>query len=505
MSLEQSVTALEQRNAELVSEVVRARDAVMGLSNMYTTITLGLAGTEDGQYFTVPGNGAYQKLYQHDGAQAPLITTYPNKSDLTDALTTLNTAMSDHVALPDPHTQYLKESEYEAHRSREDLLKQATLSLDFANNKYEVYEGIVDGMTARPFNDVLDFTRASSATARTATGKIQEVLTDEQRLVGNREGLLIEEQRTNLLLNSDFGDDHYMFGGGGTYEVATGIPFRNPFGGDVYRHYATLGASGAGITTNLAVGTYTFSVWVAKTANTDQGIRFRAPGDSRNIISELASDKLTRVSITFQIITEGSYGVGITDDRGDFLCYGFQLEQGSFPTSYIPTAGAQVTRATDNCVRVLEDEFNPEEGTLYAEAQYLNSNTTAGGTYGLTDGTSSQRMLVVFEPSGAAGGSSDFITAIITDANSVAATIPSSVNAVASGFHKVAISYNSTSFTFAVDGVIVGTASHAGVPTVDRIDGQGGTIGNNGTLTKDLYLFPTALSDAELTTLTGGT
>ena len=107
MSLEQSVTALEQRNAELVSEVVRARDAVMGLSNMYTTITLGLAGTEDGQYFTVPGNGAYQKLYQHDGAQAPLIATYPNKSDLTDALTTLNTAVSDHVSDADPHTQYV--------------------------------------------------------------------------------------------------------------------------------------------------------------------------------------------------------------------------------------------------------------------------------------------------------------------------------------------------------------------------------------------------------------
>ena len=107
MSLEQSVTALEQRNAELVSEVVRARDAVMGLSNMYTTITLGLAGTEDGQYFTVPGNGAYQKLYQHDGAQAPLIATYPSNSDLTDALTTLNTAVSDHVSDADPHTQYV--------------------------------------------------------------------------------------------------------------------------------------------------------------------------------------------------------------------------------------------------------------------------------------------------------------------------------------------------------------------------------------------------------------
>ena len=117
MSLEQSVTALEQRNAELVSEVVRARDAVMGLSNMYTTITLGLAGTEDGQYFTVPGNGAYQKLYQHDGAQAPLIATYPSKEQanadlataeatLADAVANVDSAITDHVAVADPHTQY---------------------------------------------------------------------------------------------------------------------------------------------------------------------------------------------------------------------------------------------------------------------------------------------------------------------------------------------------------------------------------------------------------------
>ena len=35
-----------------------------------------------------------------------MIATYPSNSDLTDALTTFNTAMSDHVALADPHAQY---------------------------------------------------------------------------------------------------------------------------------------------------------------------------------------------------------------------------------------------------------------------------------------------------------------------------------------------------------------------------------------------------------------
>ena len=107
----------------------------------------------------------------------------------------LDGGLQAHLDAADPHTQYLKESEYEA----DNLLKQATLSLDFANNKYEVYEGPVNSLTQMPFNTALDFTRGSSATARTATGKIQEVLTDEQRLVGNREGLLIEDSRTNIV------------------------------------------------------------------------------------------------------------------------------------------------------------------------------------------------------------------------------------------------------------------------------------------------------------------
>ena len=74
-----------------------------------------------------------------------------------------------------------------------------TLSLDFANNKYEVYEGPVNSLTQMPFNTALDFNRASAATATNATGKTVDVGVGDQRLIGNREGLLIEEARTNLL------------------------------------------------------------------------------------------------------------------------------------------------------------------------------------------------------------------------------------------------------------------------------------------------------------------
>jgi len=304
-----------------------------------------------------------------------------------------------------------------------------------------------------------------------------------------------------------------MFGGGGTYEVATGIPFRNPFGGDVYRHYATAGGSGAGITTNLAVGTYTFSVWVAKTANTDQGIKFRAPGDSRNIISELASDKLTRVSITFQIITEGSYGVGIADERGDFLCYGFQLEQGSFPTSYIPTAGTQVTRAADDCSLTLGDEYNASEGTIYCELTYpvgAGNHTTYGRLGGLIcrvpppSGASFKNQFVVYRYLG-------YLRLSFRDAGRSGFDQPrlSSGLPINEGVStKIAVSWKAgVGFTFSVAGA-TSVSAFSDLPAFAS-DYLSLTTAYDGSefsgIKKDFRILPTALSEAELITLTGGT
>jgi hypothetical protein len=305
--------------------------------------------------------------------------------------------MSDHVSDADPHTQYLKESEYEAHRSREDLLKQATLSLDFANNKYEVYEGPVNSLTQMPFNTALDFTRASSATARTATGNIQGVLTDEQRLVGNREGLLIEEQRTNLLTYSEDFIDSAWTKRNSVVELVSAqdahkITIDTTVGGQGY------GVVQGSVFPSSPTGNYYAISCIVKAGNIDRlKISLQANGYQPYITVNLSSKTFSavddstypmvvtfadagsgfiKISVTFKY-SDGQYSVGRKDNvfiaanssvDGDyFYLRNVQAEEGS-PSSYIPTAGSQVTRAADDCVRVLGDEFNPSEYTIFCKA-----------------------------------------------------------------------------------------------------------------------------------------
>lgn len=102
MSFEQAVLQLEQTNAILQQEVVRFRDAAMGLNNIYATQAEGLAATGDGKYFSVPGGGAYMRLYRRQGSSAELIAEFPDRDSVQAALDAITT----HIAAANPHNQY---------------------------------------------------------------------------------------------------------------------------------------------------------------------------------------------------------------------------------------------------------------------------------------------------------------------------------------------------------------------------------------------------------------
>nr|WP_289123471.1 hypothetical protein [uncultured Halomonas sp.] len=89
MSLEQAVVQLEQTNAALQEEVVRFRDAAIGLNAIYSTITAGRQAVADGAYFSVPGNGAYMRLYRRQGSSASLIAEFPDRTELNSVINQL--------------------------------------------------------------------------------------------------------------------------------------------------------------------------------------------------------------------------------------------------------------------------------------------------------------------------------------------------------------------------------------------------------------------------------
>ena len=187
------------------------------------------------------------------------------------------------------------------------------------------------------FENLLNFERASVATYYDADGVLQTAAIDEPRLDHDPVtleplGLLVEEERTNILLNSDAPADQSV---------------------------------------TLAAGQYTLSAW--GTGSVSVGVYGSASDGA---------------PLTFTA-TAGSESIVITGDLDRF-----QLEAGGFATSYIPTTGAPATRAPDVCsVKSVDPWIDQNEGTLYA---HLNkkAGSYVGNYLTLSDGTASNQVVI---------------------------------------------------------------------------------------------------------------
>ncbi len=82
------------------------------------------------------------------------------------------------------------------------------------------------------------------------------------------------------------------------------------------------------------------------------------------------------------------------------IVWGFQVEQGSFPTSYIPTSGSTVTRARDDVDMTgtnFSQWFNPTEGTILADFDYTYNESGTGypRIWSITEDSSIQNRMGV--------------------------------------------------------------------------------------------------------------
>jgi len=174
--------------------------------------------------------------------------------------------------------------------------------------------------------------------------------------------------------------------------------------------------------------------------------------------------------------------------------WGAQLEAGAFPTSYIPTTTTALTRAADVAsVNTLSPWFNASEGTLFAEGTPINVTTTQPILFRFDDGSNNNTL------NAALGTSVQFSSR--TGGSSAASVDLGTPTADTTG--KVAGAYKASDFAGAYDGTAADETSGTEiVPVVTLV-----RLGASNTATANTWLrrityYPRRLSNAELQAIT---
>jgi len=259
------------------------------------------------------------------------------------------------------------------------------------------------------FSELIDFTRSSTGTYLGSDGLIKTANVDEPRLEydasGQPLGLLIEEQRTNEVRYSNSLSGSAW---SGTNCTITTDSTTSP-DGNINASKLTCSGGSASVwqfpmPSGLS-GNYSNSIYLkADTLNYAQlnvgylTTDFVANFDLVNgTVTHILGTGATitdvgngwyRCTLPFNTLGSGGFSVTPIDSMsstrrsgavGSVFVYGAQLEQGAFPTSYIPTSGSTVTRNKDVCDTPVERfSYSNAKGSIVVYAQ---SNKDATSVY----------------------------------------------------------------------------------------------------------------------------
>ena len=384
-------------------------------------------------------------------------------------------------------------------------------------------------LVSKTFSDIITFTRASTATYFNSAGTLTSAAINEPRLDYNpstlaAQGLLIEEARSNLATYSAQFDNASGWTMGSGIIVTSNV-ITAPDGTISADQLASSGATGF-LEKVLAITsgtTYTFSCFFKK-QNTSTvaillyGTHFNSGGANVTGTYNLDTGVATGVNGTASMVsvgngwyrcvltkdatTSGSFSqqaIRLANATADLYAWGYQIEAGSFATSYIPTTTTALTRAADVAsVNTLSPWYNAVEGTLFAEF-VKSSNTAASRIATFSDGTANDQIRLNSTVSTNIRPDWQIVDGGVSEAN-VLGTSEVAVNAIG----KIAGVYKANDFQQATNGSL-GVADTVGtVPTVNVLGlgiNQAGTGQLNGYLRRITY-WPRRLSDAELQSIT---
>jgi hypothetical protein len=412
--------------------------------------------------------------------------------------------------------------------------KSAALDLNFASTK-----SLVDSATGQ---NLVTFTRASSATFIDSAGTLQTAAVDVPRFdhnptTGESLGLLVEEQRTNLLLRSqDFNDVEWATVRASISANATTSPSGTLTADKLVEdstasnNHFTRPNTSSNVTSGVA---YTFTVYVKAAERTQITIGFgtenSAFADSSGLFTLTGTGTAAAggaaTAATIQEVSNGWYRCRVSatatatafafirllltssgntlytgDGTSGLFLWGAQLEAGAFATSYIPTTAAAATRSADVASITganFSSWYRQDEGTVFAQC-VSPATTLNAGVVGFDDTTANERWRL-----GQQGGSTT-ANVVVVDNNVLQGNTGAPINSFINGSLvriAAAVAVNNVAVTGA--GLSPGVNSTATLPTVTQatIGTANAAVPINGTIRRLTY-WPQRLPNSTLEAIT---
>ena len=377
----------------------------------------------------------------------------------------------------------------------------------------------------RFFNKEFDFTRGSTATYVDKDGLIKTVTSDIPRIdfLNNPKGhLLLEPQSTNLITNSeDFsgwsldnvtvesdsdtspdGNNKATLIKGNTNSSRHHI--RKTLSGSVDASYSIFAKAKelrylqiASINTINQYVNFDLQDGLVGTVGSDfSNAKIEEIGSGWYRLSVTSDDRYNSFYISLVSGTNATWLESwvMSNNTDGLYIWGAQLEQKSFATSYIPTSGSTVTRNQELCNNSGSvQDFNSEEGVLYAEVSTFADNTYK--RISLNNGTYVNSVFFDFTDVNNLYGK------ILVGGSPIATILASGLNI--ENNNKLALKYKQNDFALWVNGVKVGVDTSGSTPS--GLNTLGLDLAGNQDFygkTKNLKVFKRAMSDGELYLLT---
>ncbi len=377
-------------------------------------------------------------------------------------------------------------------------------------------------------NGDLTWTRASTALRTNSSGLLESMGSGVPRLsymYGSCPALLLEPQRTNLVLQSeDFSSASWTK----TNSTVTANSTTSPDGttnADSLVDNSALGIHALSAVNIGGAGTYTFSFYakantlsrVGIFTNSAVNINLATTALVFDLSSGVVVNSVSGITASIQSVGNGWYRCSavipssaagnyliVTSNGGttvnyigsgqSIFVYGAQLELGAYPTTYIPTTTASATRIADTATKTdISSLIGQSEGVMFAEVSGLSNDTVR---LAISDGTNNNNIYI--ELSSGAISTVGRVSGINQFAISSSQTI--------TNLNKIAVKYKQNDFALWINGVKVGTDTSGSTYSANtlnavKFDRGDGFVPFYGHI-KQMILFTTALTDSQLVALT---